>query len=483
LENVDDATLWERWWNFSLTYLNLVWIGMVFAFMMAGITESFIFPGSLRERFDGQGFKGVLKGAVIGPVMALCSACIVPVATAFRRRGAGIETTVAITQGSSTMNLPALIMASMVFIPLIGGSRIALSIVGTLLLGPIVARVVGAIATKNIDPSDVAVGDQPVDDVSWKYSLGTASIQFLRATVRQAIRLGPIMIIAGFVSGFAIQWISPQAVTNWIGDDILGILIAATLGIAINVPLMFEIPLVAAMLLAGMGTAPAGALLFTAAAGGPITYWGLSKVMPTRGVVTLAIATWTLGVIGGVLLLAITAFTEEDREFAFRADYTKTDRPDVVLPAPSIGGKTVAELWGHHLSENNVQVKPVTNVNKDMDQLRQIQSLDIGGVGLSANSNQVVLYLRVGPVSEGEPADAPRIIFQADVNQTGEVDAIAADEPSISKDDKGNYWEYRFDLGAAPRIDRIIIAWPSGIEQIIFDPPTGQSITVHNPPQ
>ena len=49
--------------------------------------------------------------------------------------------------------------------------------------------------------------------------------------------------------------------------------------------------------------------------------------------------------------------------------------------------------------------------------------------------------------------------------------------------DKGNYWEYRFDLGAAPRIDRIIIAWPSGIEQIIFDPPTGQSITLHNPPQ
>ena len=73
--------------------------------------------------------------------------------------------------------------------------------------------------------------------------------------------------------------------------------------------------------------------------------------------------------------------------------------------------------------------------------------------------------------------------FQVDVNQTGEVDAIAADEPSISKDDKGNYWEYRFDLGAAPRIDRIIIAWPSGIEQIIFDPPTGQSITLHNPPQ
>ena len=58
------------------------------------------------------------------------------------------------------------------------------------------------------------------------------------------------MIIAGFISGLAIQWVSPQAVTTWIGDDVMGILIAATLGVLINVPLMFEIPLVAAMLLA-----------------------------------------------------------------------------------------------------------------------------------------------------------------------------------------------------------------------------------------
>ena len=41
LEDPDKKNLWERWWNFSLTYLNLVWIGMTFAFVMAGITEAF----------------------------------------------------------------------------------------------------------------------------------------------------------------------------------------------------------------------------------------------------------------------------------------------------------------------------------------------------------------------------------------------------------------------------------------------------------
>ena len=317
----DDRTLLTRWWDFSLTYLNLVWMGMAFAFIMAGLTEAFLFPEDTRERFSGRGFKGVLKGVIIGPAVNLCSACIVPIATAFRRRGAGIETTVAITQGSSTMNLPAMTMAVLVFIPIIGGSRVALSILGALMLGPLVAWVVGRSGGDQEPEVQVTTPDFP-DGVSWKESLSAASLQFVRATFKQTLRLGPIMVIAGFMSGLAIQWVSPDTVTAWIGDDIFGIVVAASLGIAINVPLMFEIPLVAAMLLAGMGTAPAAALLFTAAAGGPITFWGLAKVMPRKGVAALGASTWALGVLGGIVVLAITAITEEERTFSLKADYS-----------------------------------------------------------------------------------------------------------------------------------------------------------------
>lgn len=371
LENTDNSTFWERWWNFSLTYLNLVWIGMVFAFIMAGITESFLFPKNSSQRFTGQGFSGVLKGAVIGPVMSLCSACIVPIATAFRRRGAGIESTVAITQGSSTMNLPALIMASMVFIPLIGGSRIVLSVIGTLVLGSVVAKVIGgkqalASSTNTVTPPILP------DESSWKDTLTSASFELIQSTIRQAFRLGPIMVVAGFVSGLAIQWISPQTVTTWIGDDVLGILVAATLGIAVNVPLMFEIPLVAAMLLAGMGTAPAASLLFTAAAAGPITYWGLAKVFPLRGVIALGVSTWVLGVIGGIVLLAITAMIEDQREFSFRADYSKTSSTSqITLPIgnievilPGIWGSPVPEDYRYHQGANQYGVSGETSESR-----------------------------------------------------------------------------------------------------------------------
>jgi len=142
IESAPESSLLSRWWDFSLTYLQLVSLGMGFAFLVAGLTEAFLFPKSSGWGLSATGIKGSLKGLLVGPAMNLCSACIVPVASAFRRRGSGVETTLSITQGSSTLNLPALIMAVMVFAPMIGGSRIGLSLVGALLIGPLVAKVV-----------------------------------------------------------------------------------------------------------------------------------------------------------------------------------------------------------------------------------------------------------------------------------------------------------------------------------------------------
>ena len=120
------------------------------------------------------------------------------------------------------------------------------------------------------------------------------------------------MVLAASPAGWAIQWISPDTVSRYLGDNATGIAVAATIGILINVPLMFEIPLVAALLLVGMGTAPAAVLLFAAAAGGPITFWGLAKALPIRATATFVGATWMLGVLGGVAILFIDQWTDSE---------------------------------------------------------------------------------------------------------------------------------------------------------------------------
>ena len=305
VDNAPGSTLFSRWWDFSLTYLELVSLGMIFAFLIAGLTEVFLFPrGGVQGSWAQGGLKGSLRGLLVGSAMNLCSACIVPITSAFRRRGAGVETSLAIVQGSATLNLPALLMAAMVFTPMLAGSRVGLSLVGALLLGPLVVRLAGR--QMPLLPESVAVDETPDPvETSWREVLTRGSRDWLLASVGYLVRLGPIMVLAGFASALAIQWVNPDTVGTYLGDNALGVVVAATLGLLINVPLLFEIPLVAALLLVGMGTAPAAVLLFAAAAGGPITFWGLARVMPKKAVVTFATATWGLGAIAGLSILAL----------------------------------------------------------------------------------------------------------------------------------------------------------------------------------
>ena len=376
LESEPDSSLLSRWWGFSLAYLRLVSLGMGFAFLMAGLTETFLLPagggGWALPGKRGRLLTQLTGGLVVGPAMNLCSACIVPVANAFRQRGANAAAAVSIVHGSSTLNVPALLMAALVFTPMLAGSRVGVSLIAALLLGPLVAWLAGrgrdALELprvrpaelrpngphpnpppqgEGIDGGDVApvaggggvgagdgmVGDvAPVagggmvgvaapadggmvgagDDASWGAVLVGGLRAWVWASLRYAVRLAPVMVLAGFGSALAIQWVSPETVGRYLGNDVQGVAVAATLGVLINVPLLFEIPLVAALLLVGMGEAPAATLLFAAAAGGPVTFWGLLRSMPKRAVAALAAATWALGAAAGLGILFISPLAGQD---------------------------------------------------------------------------------------------------------------------------------------------------------------------------
>ncbi len=303
----------SRWLSFSTTYLRLVAVGMTFAFVVAGLAESFLFPpGSGAAPFASGGvFARTLRGAALGPVMNLCSACIVPVTSAFRRRGAGVEGAIAMAQSSATMNIPALAMVFFVFTPLLGASRLALAVAGALLIGPLVVKTIRSPVDAPQPPSSLAWMPDSRAPQSWRAVMAEATRDWAKASIGHLLRLGPIMVAAGFVSGLAIQWLDPSVVDRHLGNDVGGVVIAATFGILINVPLLFEIPLVALLLLLGMGTAPAAALLFTAAAAGPVTFWGMAKLMPRRALAAFAGATWALGVAGGLAILGVGALLWE----------------------------------------------------------------------------------------------------------------------------------------------------------------------------
>ena len=203
IESDPDTSFVSRWVNFSVTYLRLVTIGMTFAFLIASLVESFLLPPGSRP-WSGGGLLGrTLKGALLGPLMNLCSACIVPVSTSVNKRGAGIEGTIALVQGSSTMSVPALLMASLVFAPLLGVSRIIISILSTILIGPAV-YLIDRIGKSNAPQTDEEADTNFLtitDSQSWKDALTEAFRDWAKTSCVYLIKLGPIMAIAGFGSG------------------------------------------------------------------------------------------------------------------------------------------------------------------------------------------------------------------------------------------------------------------------------------------
>jgi len=326
IESDPDTSFVSRWVDFSVTYLRLVTIGMTFAFLVASLVESFLLPPGSRP-WSGGGLLGrTLKGALLGPLLNLCSACIVPVSTSVNKRGAGIEGTIALVQGSSTMSVPALLMASLVFAPLLGVSRIVISILSTLLIGPAVYLIdrIGKSNTNKADEEPDTNFITVTDSQSWKDALTEAFRDWAKTSCVYLIKLGPIMAIAGFGSGLVIQWISPEVIDIYFGNHVTGVIIASTLGILINVPLMFEIPLVALLLLLGMEVAPAAALLFTAAAGGPVTFWGLSRILGRRALLSFVSITWIFGFIGGLLVLLV-ALNVPSLDWGFRPTTTAAE--------------------------------------------------------------------------------------------------------------------------------------------------------------
>ncbi len=320
IERDEGTSFVARWFVFSVSYLRLVTVGMTFAFVVAGLTEAFLFPsGSGRAFESGSLFKRTVRGLAAGPVMNLCSACIVPVSSAFRRSGGGIEGAIAMVQGSATLNIPALAMVFFVFTPVLGASRLVMALMGAVLIGPLVVVALRSGRSGEGDIPPAWSYDPESEPREWGQAMREAFRDWARVSVGYLVRMGPIMVVAGFASGLVIQWVTPDTVSSHLGNDAGGVLLAATFGVLINVPLLFEIPLVALLLILGMGTAPAAALLFTAAAGGPVTFWGLARVIPLRGIAAFAAATWLVGAVGGLAVLGVGAVLWQDVEAALRA--------------------------------------------------------------------------------------------------------------------------------------------------------------------
>jgi uncharacterized membrane protein YraQ (UPF0718 family) len=273
--------------NFAANLLDLTlesapWL--LLGLVVAGLLQSLV-PTSLLSRWlGGRGFGPVLRAALLGTPLPLCSCSVVPAAVTLRRGGASRGATVSF----------------LIATPENGADSIALSYV---LLGPMmtIARPVAAIISAvsagvlaNLAPEPAPRSSLPLRVASTsdccssgRCDASTQAAMPRRSTLRERLAasaryvcidlLGDIALwlAVGLVAAAAVRtFVPPNAMAQW-GSGLPAMLAMLAIGVPMYICATASTPLAAAMLLAGVS--PGTVLVFLLA--GPATNIGTIGVV------------------------------------------------------------------------------------------------------------------------------------------------------------------------------------------------------------
>ncbi len=301
--------LLERWWRTSIVYLQIVALGMLLATVAAATTEALL-----------SGARGTEQPAPA------------------KRAGLPGRNPAEVSSASTllALDLPGLVMAALVFGPLLGISRFVLAFFAAILVGPVLFRSFGARTREHqADAEEGTAAPAEEASQSWSHELKESVAEWALAARRYLLALALIVLVTSIIAGPALDLVSAQAMDEVVGDGVVGIVLAATVGLLIGPRLLLAVPAALLLVVMGMGLAPVAALLFVVATPGRVGLRSLAKLSPRSREAGLTAATWAVGIAGGLALLQLSALPGSDTSVARTSD---PSAPTIFADATEISG-------------------------------------------------------------------------------------------------------------------------------------------------
>ncbi|HCR0614284.1 TPA: permease [Klebsiella aerogenes] len=230
-------------WDYAMVYFLAVWKAAVLGVLLGSLIQVLI-PRDWLQRTLGQSrFQGTLLGAIFSLPGMMCTCCAAPVAAGMRKQQVSMGGALAFWMGNPLLN-PA----------------------------TLVQKWVKEAATQPVAAEDVS---------QLQRDEGTFISRWLRALWSLFWSTIPVYILAVLVLGAARVWLFPHA-EGAVDNTLFWVIAMAIAGCLFVIPTAAEIPIVQTMLLAGMGTAPALALLITLPAVSVPSLVMLRKAFPAK---------------------------------------------------------------------------------------------------------------------------------------------------------------------------------------------------------
>ncbi|WP_449557694.1 permease [Huaxiibacter chinensis] len=238
-------------WDYALVYFLAVWKAAVLGVLLGSLIQVLIPRHWLLRTLGQPRFQGTLLGTFFALPGMMCTCCAAPVVAGMRRQRVSMGGALAFWMGNPLLN-----PATLVFMGFVLGWYFAfIRLVAGLITVLVVASLVQKMVKESAQPAAPVDIDIPEPQGSFLTRWGKALWQLFWST-------NPVYILAVLILGAARVWLFPHA-DGAIDNTILWVIAMAVVGCLFVIPTAAEIPIVQTLMMAGMGMAPALALLIT----------------------------------------------------------------------------------------------------------------------------------------------------------------------------------------------------------------------------
>lgn len=278
-------------WDFTLVYFISVWKALLVALVVAAAIDALVPRDWLLRVMNRRTHTSQsLVGAVMSLPSMMCTCCAAPVTAGLRSSGVMRSAALAYWVGNPLLN-PAVL----IFLTLVLPWQYALT---RFVFGILIAVGASALIGRWIKGRVEAVPEQSPEPLR----MSSLPQRYLRSLSKFTLILVPEHLALVFVIGLISPWLSgvyglePQA-------GALAVLIAAVVGTLLVIPTGGEIPIIIALLAAGVGAGTTGALLIALPALSIPSMVMVGKSLGWRTTTAMGSAVALGGVLSGVVLM------------------------------------------------------------------------------------------------------------------------------------------------------------------------------------
>ena len=238
-------------WDYAMVYFLAVWKAAVLGVLLGSLIQVLIPRDWLLRTLGQSRFQGTLLGAIFSLPGMMCTCCAAPVAAGMRKQQVSMGGALAFWMGNPLLNPATLVFMGFVLGWHFAAIRLVAGLATVLVVATLVQKLVKDTAA---EPAAVEL-DVSEPQGGFFARWGRALWQLFWSTI-------PVYILAVLALGAARVWLFPHA-DGAIDNTLMWVIAMAVAGCLFVIPTAAEIPIVQTMMLAGMGTAPALALLIT----------------------------------------------------------------------------------------------------------------------------------------------------------------------------------------------------------------------------